>query len=318
MHIIVNSDVLRAGDYLNNRRVPNHHKRVYERCAELGGRVHVPKTSLLEFERYLVEEIAKERVKLDAAYELLDKYGVDAKKIDATDLVTAPSIIDMIRECGVEVIVEEPTAEELRTAHDRACLHQVPHAPDQEGEMRDTVIWLIALRVCRQNNGGLLISRDKLHRNRFGDEEAARVGLHRVKEFTLASAELGIETPALAVMRALILPVWNDLKGLGIPLSDQPSLRSSSNEKFRNAEEGLEYAKADIIASNGDGADIQAEIEFTVHGDRIVNVTVLSASSDGISIVEESVTADVNRHSDVLPTGPVSDELDSLRELMRE
>ena len=70
--------------------------------------------------------------------------------------------------------------------------------------MRDLVIWMVALRVARRDGGAILVSRDEVHTEERGDEEARSAGLLRARSWDEALEQLGRESPAGALARQLL------------------------------------------------------------------------------------------------------------------
>jgi hypothetical protein len=86
-----------------------------------------------------------------------------------------------LRATGVQLEVENPKLEDYRNAERRACLHLSPQPPETKSdEMRDLVIWKVALRVAKRDGKAILVSRDHVHSDERG-EAAEACGLLRVQ-----------------------------------------------------------------------------------------------------------------------------------------
>src|SRR2546421_10451680 len=114
----------------------------------------------------------------------------------------------------------------------RACLHLAPHPPDTESdEMRDFVIWAIALRLARVDTS-ILLSRDKLHTHVRGEEEARAAGLLRAKDVDEGLELLGVESPTAKLVRSILEPIWSDIRDERLPLPEMFQLRRVEEAAF--------------------------------------------------------------------------------------
>lgn len=74
----------------------------------------------------------------------------------------------------------------------------------------------------------MLVSRDEIHSDKRGSEEAMRASLFRAKTLDDALDELGRVSPAAAVARSVLATIWSELRTAGMPLPDDvPSRRFS-------------------------------------------------------------------------------------------
>jgi hypothetical protein len=196
MKVLLNSDIL-FQTHLATKGLSRDLQTLFQACVDNGHGLVIPLTSKLEFDRNQAEHAARERRRIDDAYKTLDKYGIQHEEAPAIDRVKLPDLMWLIQESGVEASLEDPTEEDLREAHRRACLHENPHPPDAKtDEMRDLVIWMIALRISKAEGGALLISRDEVHTHSRGDKEALDSGLIRVDSLEKALDYFEVETPA--------------------------------------------------------------------------------------------------------------------------
>lgn len=104
--------------------------------------------------------------------------------------------------------------------------------------MRDLIIWAIALRVARQHNGAILVSRDKVHSGDLGADEATQANLFRARTLDDALDQLGSASPAATLARAVLAIIWDELKGAGLPLPTDVPLRRFLRLHFVADDEG--------------------------------------------------------------------------------
>jgi len=176
-------------------------------------------------------------------------------------------------------MVEEPTMEDFMEAHRRTCLHECPHPPDAKShEMRDLVIWMIALRLASQDGGALLISGDKVHVHSRGDDEAASVRLERVKSIEDALDYLNIETPAGKLIKQLLAPVWSDLVEAGLPVPGQMSPMGMSQTRFIQGIRGPSFAYCILRARTSDKRMLEAATEIHADDGMITKVILSNIS----------------------------------------
>jgi hypothetical protein len=217
MRVVLNSDVL-FHQALVRERLSQGHVAFFEACKVGQHEVVVPLTSKLEFDRYQAQRRRETISSIRQAYGKLRRYEVPFEERDADELVPQPDLVELIKALGAEVNVVEPTDEELREAHRRACLHEAPHPPDAKSdEMRDLVIWMVALRVARESGGAVLVSRDNVHVGPAGDEEARRVDLVRRRTMDDALAYFGVATPVGQALLDVLISSWQELKNCGLP-----------------------------------------------------------------------------------------------------
>lgn len=162
-------------------------------CGRSGVPVVLPETTLLEYEckQNLLAE--KKRNDLRVASSELRAFGVEVPEFNADEVAPVLQLEQLIRDCGATVEVAKATLENYEDAHRRACLHLEPDKPASESgkrdpdEMRDLVIWSVALSIARRNGGAILISRDTVHAKGGTTSEAHDAGL-----VVLDSAEAAI------------------------------------------------------------------------------------------------------------------------------
>jgi len=156
---------------------------------------------------------------------------------------------------------ENPTPEDFNNAHRKACFKEEPHPPESEDdEMRDLVIWELALRLARENGGAILLSRDKVHIHHRGDREAAQFGLKRFNDLDRASEALELETTSAQVITRILSKVWKQVIASDLPLVEGAQILSIKQPTFRNAEDGTISVKAEVSMNTGKGNKLNATL----------------------------------------------------------
>ena len=255
-------------------------------CRDHGHIVIVPRTTVYEFRRQ--QEVLKTRkvTELENALRLLDELGIGHPEVDVEDAVGQEELEQLIRAEGALVEIAEPTHAELLAAHDGACLHDGPMAPDAKSdEMRDLVVWEIGHRYARQR--APMVSNDEVHSGVRGEEEASANGLLRARTIEDALDILEIETPARVLLLTMFQAVWDDLRGAGLPILAAPELRRIREPRFKQGEVGLADASAVVRLAAGTGAEIEARVRFVIEGARIVQVSMHSTQSSELELGAE-------------------------------
>lgn len=136
----------------------------------------LPRTTLLEHEHNQEKLQQGVIANIGAAIKLLTYHGVALPEINARELVPPMISFLHLRATGVQLEVENPKLEDYRN-----CLHLSPQPPETKSdEMRDLVIWEVALRVAKRDGKAILVSRDHVHSDERG-EAAEACGLLRVQ-----------------------------------------------------------------------------------------------------------------------------------------
>lgn len=179
MRIVFNSDVLFATQLIKdvlNRKVVEF----MQECARHGHSVVIPSTVLYEFQFKQQGYRAAEINKLKIAKASLESWGIAVSGLDFELLVSEPDLCELIKHCGLKVEVVSPTMANYENAHRRACFHIPPAVPGAKSdEMRDLLIWEMALDVSKQDGQAMLIAQDKVLCGPGGDEEAKQYNLLR-------------------------------------------------------------------------------------------------------------------------------------------
>jgi len=155
--VVLNSDITFLPDLIREglgRQV----SALAEACREHKFDLALPLTTVMEFQRQQEEYAEQERRKLDDATALLDRLGVPHDPVDSATLIEIRALSDLFSEAGSSVEVVNPTFEDFMEAHRRACLHLSPQPRTGKGgpdEMRDLVVWCLAVRISREVGGNL-------------------------------------------------------------------------------------------------------------------------------------------------------------------
>lgn len=256
MKILFNSDLLFA-TFLIKDKLPREVSEFLPACRDKGHEIVIPYTTLLEFNKKQSEFVNKEIAELNSAGSKLTKYGIKVEKYQSSNLVKSPNLIQLIKDVGVSCDVEEPTKNDYDNAHRRACLRESPHPPDiKSDEMRDLVIWEISLRIAKENNGAILMSRDEVHTHHRGDKEASEYGLIRCNSIERAYESLSIETVSAKKIKELIEKVWKEIIGSNFPVVDGGQVASINNPIFHDTDGGSSIVTCNINFHTGDGKEI--------------------------------------------------------------
>jgi hypothetical protein len=316
MKIIVNSDIIFDGQLVMSS-LSKRLQQLISVCLKQKHTIIIPLTTLLEFERNQNDLARNEVTAIEKAYELFEKFHIPHERIKPSTIVKPANLIDIIRKYGVEVFVEEPTPEDLKEAHKRACLHEIPHPPDTKSdEMRDLVIWNIALRIARDNSGAMLISRDQVHVHPRGDTEAASVHLIRVKSIDEALEYFQVETPAGKLMYKFVYPILDDLINAGAPIANKAALMGISDTRFVQGKNAPSFASCYIKARTEDGKSLKARIDINCQNDLITNATMTEIDVDGGSI-NKTIKITPNKRIDFVQAN-LEERLEALKEIFKE
>jgi len=318
MRIIVNSDILYTGKLT---KLPHHLQQFAEECGKTGAIIVLPRTTVLEVEKRQRDLMNKSMAEVESAYETLQDAGVQFERREVTELFDLPDIVELFRSCGATVEVEEPTLEDFIDAHRRACLHLSPQAAETKSdEMRDLVIWAMALRIAKSDKGATLLSRDEVHTHNRGDTEALAAGLVRVKSVDDMQEIMGVESPGGQLARSLLEPIWNDLRSAGLPLSATVDLRKIDNRVFTMGEASIEQAGFDFKANAESGGVLAAHIEIATKNHTITEALLQEITLDGAPWRDGTLKVLPNKPApkDVLNVNQLLDneQLDALREVL--
>ncbi len=313
MKVVVNSDILFT-QKLITARLPLHLEKLATECARVDAVIVLPRTALFEVERRQRQLMEGEIAAVERAFTTLRSAGVGFEEKESAKLFALPDLAELFRSIGARVAVEEPLLEDYNDAHRRACLHLPPHPPDTKSdEMRDLVIWVMALRLA-QDGGAILLSRDEVHTHDRGDEEADEVGLRRATDVDEALEFLGVESPALKLVRLMLEPIWNDLRSPELPLTEEFRLRKVKDAAFVRGYAGIDKATFKIETSASTGGTLRAEVEIT-RGEEITSIAFREISIDGQPLGSGKVDILINRQVP-LPSSDIDEPLAELRDII--
>lgn len=255
---------------------------------------------------------------VEQAYETLRNVGLQFEERNAAELFSLPDLVELFRNCGAKVEIEEPTLDDFNDANRRACLHLPPHPPDTKSdEMRDLVIWATALRLAARDGGAILLSRDELHNHVRGTDEATEVKLVRMSNVDDLLELLGVESPAGKLARSLLEPIWNDLRTAELPLLPELNLRKVDSAVFRSGEAGIEEADFDFATNTENSGTLETHIEIAITGDKITEARLREITLDGEPWREGTLTISPNKPVSA-QLSRVDERLDALREVIGE
>src|SRR5580658_5524301 len=153
MRIILNSDILHMGRLLATG-LAGHIDQFCRDAAQTGGILVVPRTVVLENDRHQQSLYNEAVTKLKDASLTLSQWGVAVPTINPEDMIQKVDLSVALQQTGVKVEVEDPTLDDYRDAERRASLHLAPQPPGSKSdEMRDLVIWAVALRIATRDGG---------------------------------------------------------------------------------------------------------------------------------------------------------------------
>jgi len=281
MKIIINSDILYHSCLIRDN-LSERLQKLFLECKNKGHIIVLPLTTLLEFNKKQSEFINKKISELENAYKLLSCFNIPFTRVEPSEIIKEPDLIELIKKCGIEVRVEKPTIDDFVEAHKRSCFRECPHSLNEKSdEMRDLIIWMIALRFARQDRGAILISQDVVHVHARGDDEANSVGLVRFKSVEEVLEYFDIETPAGILIRQLITPVWEDLLESGLPLSKEISLVGAMQPRFIQGTKGISNAYCMIKLRTTDGKTLKANIEMKIDNNVVKELKLSDILIDG-------------------------------------
>jgi hypothetical protein len=251
-------------------------------CRDREAAIVVPDTALLEFSRHRTDNLQKSMTELQNAYDLLDRYSIRHDHVPPADIVSSPDLLAMLRATGAAVEHEEPSFDDFREAHRRACLHMAPRVSDKSDEMRDLVIWTQALRLARQGSGAVLVAQDRIFHLEETEGEAEDGGLKRVKTIEEAiEAVFGVKPPYEQLAELLVRSVWEDLVAAGVPLATRPVSFAVSGETFAmGSDDDLANASMNFSSETTNGLPLQAVLRIHLTGNTIRRVSMADIRVD--------------------------------------
>ncbi len=256
MKIIFNSDLLYADSFIKEN-LHSQLRKFLISCKKSGHEIVIPLTTLLEFNNKQSEFAKKEIKELDSAVAKLVSYSIKIDSLNTSELVKSPDLIRLIGIHEIKCTVEKPTKEDYDNAHHRACFKVSPAFPDAKSdEMRDLIIWEISLRIANNNNGAILMSRDKVHTNCSGDKEASECRLIRCNSFERGYESLSIDTVSAIVIKELITKMWPEIIKSDLPIVKGGQIVSIKEPEFIETEKGSTTAVCIASFQTGDGKEL--------------------------------------------------------------
>lgn len=301
MKVIFNSDVLfppatgRAGEH-----VPRWFVEFAENARAQGCDIVIPETAYLELLRAHQARADFGRTKLGKAYKELRRHGIEHDEPDPEDVIQVPDLVSVLGSLGISIDVPSATLTDFTEAHRRACLHLAPHTSlelkDGSGhrkasdEMRDLVIWIMALRLAQEEGGAVLVSRDRIHTGPAGDEEAHGVGLVRVQD---ASSALEVDGPGAVLVALLLHASWSGLTKAGLPLAPKPAWAELKESIFVQGDRGPAQVKATVALTGKEGKVVRARATFFISGGLLESVKLVDVSVADEPFIPATVTVDL-------------------------
>ena len=195
-------------------------------------------------------------------------------------------------------------------------MHLCPQAPDTKSdEMRDLIIWAVALRLAKHDSGAILVSRDEVHAHERGSAEANAAKLHRAKTFDEALDLLGSVSPAATLARSVLGTISNELRSAGLPLPQEVPAGRFSSLLFAADEDGRANTNLNFELSTDDGTLSGSILLFQADPAIIgVDLTELRMGGQPWKTGELSITVPGE-----LPkiTHPLGERITELRDLIR-
>ncbi len=314
MKVLLNSDVAYSQGLRSD--LTKQLAALAEACKERGFEIVLPLTTVLEFERQQLAVAIQERTVLMDAAGTLDRLGIAHDAVNAEKVIQPRSLDALFREAGVKVEVIPPTLEDFNDAHRRACLHLSPQPVGDKGEdeMRDLVIWSIALRVAKTHGGALLVSRDKIHTGDLGREEADALKLSVVPSVDEALRFFKIETPDAKLFIQMLGPVWSQLPGLGLAVPAKMSVLDVRHARFVKGAGGLASALANVHVGLESGAESTVGILVQEQAEGAHTVQLFDLADAGFRQASVAIAADVQPNEDPA----YQEKLARLRKVLRK
>lgn len=294
MKIILDSSVLFDLTQIK-ADMPERYRNFFTKIAELRYEVVIPETALLEFERKMEEHNLKNVKSLESAYATLKFYGISFDQIEPRNLIKKKDLVSLISSCGTNVRIEKPAYEDFMDAHKRACLRLSPHPPESSNsdEMRDLIIWVIAIRKAKEDShGALLISRDQIHTNHFAQNEADSSKMFIAKEVDEALEFLSHESPGGKTLKRLLEPAWEHLEKQGFFVNKEKTY-SAFTKSFVEDKEGNLKATGKIMRPLTDGIIFEADVEISIY-EGVIKEVIFSNIKKGKEHISKQIIISPN------------------------
>jgi len=283
-------------------------------AAASGALIVIPRTTLLEDQRHQRRLVEEGVAALDGAIALLERYGIHNYDVDSRSLVSTGDLVSALRATGIQVELVDPTLEDYRNAEERAALRLPPHPPAiKSDEMRDLVIWAVALRIAKRDGKAILISRDEVHMHERGNGEATDSGLLRARTVDEALVFVGRESPAGALSQEILSSVWDAMRGAGLPLPIAPTSAHVDRLQFVTDVDGYITGTLHFMVTT-DAGDLEADLEVTQVSGKVIQADLDAIRLSGHSFSPSSLTVTAVGY---LPrTADEDDGMSELREMI--
>jgi hypothetical protein len=307
LKIILNSDVLLSISF-EHGVLPDELRILCDFCADRGIEIVIPATTLLEFDRRRSEFVQRTVRDLQRAYDLLDRFSIGHDDVPPETAVSSPDLLALLEAAGVATEHAEPILDDYQDAHRRACSHLAPRSGGKSDEMRDLVIWALALRLARDGAGAVLVARDAIFHDERSAEEARVAGLIRVESIEEAiEVALGVKSPSERLAEPLIHAIWTELWEAGLPIPDAPVPYNIWDEEFVLGEDGnLASARMTFSVDTVDNEPMQAALLIQIQNLRINLVALQDIRINGVSWRDGELRIPTDQAAPML-------EIDSLR-----
>ena len=311
MRVVLNSDVLFTGLLNSAADVPAHIEQFCHEVAAAGGVVVLPNTVLLELERRQAKLASERGAELTRAADQLGRAGIPVPEFDAAVLAKPTPWPELLAAMRIPFEIETPTLADYQDAERRACLHLPPHEPETKSdEMRDLVIWAVALRVAKRRGAAILVSRDGVHSGARGSDEAAGHGLRRASNFDEAVELLGRDSPSTKLAKDLLGLAWGRMRALGLPLPERPTIRKLSNASFKHDAAGHTMGSFTFAVKSAAG-ELSAHLDISQSAAGTVGIDLTAVTLDGLPWKTGSASSTIEGTLPILPGA----DAETLREL---
>lgn len=295
MKIIFNSDILFCNSYIKDKPAK---KLVdfFNFCKKENHVIIIPETAYLEFKKLQNDFCIDERKNFNNAIALITKYGVKIRKIDAKKKVPCFDLKKFLENNCYVHIIQKPNFSVLKEAHRRTCLHSPPHIYfSKDSEMRDIIIWLIAINMAKLDKKALLISRDIIHNNSLGDEEALSSHLDRVNSIEDAFEYFGVHTEAGKKFITLLTSFWQEIVSkTQIPFNKRMIISGLSNIYFRQGVHGISNAQSNVKLKANDDKIISTTIEIIFLAPSNQQIIIRNIRHEGNSHIDQCINSNIN------------------------
>jgi hypothetical protein len=294
MRIILDANILYSNTLIQSR-LPSAINTFLQACEKRGHEIIITSTTKLEFDRKQKEVQKQKTQDIISASKLFDEFNIKYETFDPEGLVKFPDLIHLLKEQNNNITFIEPELSDFEYAHEKACLHLAPHPPDiKSDEMRDLIVWEIALRIASDNSGAMLISNDRLHLNQSGDDEASKVNLIRVNSLESALDYLEVETPNGHIIKLLLEKIWPTFLQNSIPVKDKPKIKGISNVRFIQGKNGPSDAIFHLKVMGLKDKEFQTDITINFNEITISNIHLNNTLYDGNAIGDKTLGASIN------------------------